>query len=59
LRDLLEIVGDREVFVVREMTKLFQESFFGRVSDSIERFGASELKGEITVVLSGRDGQDA
>ncbi|MGC9322527.1 MAG: SAM-dependent methyltransferase, partial [Kosmotogaceae bacterium] len=59
LRDLLEIVGDREVFVGREMTKLFQESFFGKVSDSIERFAASEVKGEITVVLSGRESQDA
>ncbi|HCO70619.1 16S rRNA (cytidine(1402)-2'-O)-methyltransferase [Mesotoga sp.] len=59
LRDLLEIVGDREVFVGREMTKLFQESFFGKVSDSIERFGACEVKGEITVVLSGRESQDA
>jgi len=59
LGELLEIVGDREVFVGREMTKLFQESYFGSLSDVVERFKATEPKGEITVVLSGRENNDA
>lgn len=58
LREILEIIGDREIFIGRELTKLFQESFFGCVSDAIQKFASSEVKGEITVVLSGRDEKD-
>ncbi len=58
LREILEIIGDREIFIGRELTKLFQESFFGCVSDAIQKFAFSEVKGEITVVLSGRDEKD-
>jgi 16S rRNA (cytidine1402-2'-O)-methyltransferase len=58
LREIREIIGDREIFIGRELTKLFQESFFGCVSDAIQKFVFSEVKGEITVVLSGRDEKD-
>lgn len=59
LVDLLEIVGDRDLFLAREMTKLFQESIAGKVSRVIEHFASSEPKGEITVVLSGKGPEDA
>ncbi len=55
LKDLIEIIGDREVFIAREMTKLFQESLHGTVSSMIEHFKRTEPRGEFTVVLSGRE----
>ncbi|PLV59409.1 16S rRNA (cytidine(1402)-2'-O)-methyltransferase [Thermotoga sp. KOL6] len=54
LRDILEILGDREIFIAREMTKIHQEFFRGKVSEAIEYFEKKKPLGEITVVLSGK-----
>jgi len=51
LKDVLEIMGNREIFVAREMTKLHEEHIRGRVSEVLQRLG-DEVKGEITVVIS-------
>ena len=50
LREILDIWGDVEIFVAREMTKVHQELFRGKVSEAVEHF-KGEVKGEITVVL--------
>lgn len=55
LQDCLEIIGDRDCFIGREMTKLHQELLRGKIGDIIESIGDRELKGEITVVISGRE----
>lgn len=52
LKEMLNILGDRKIFVAREMTKLHQEFFKGKLSDAIEYFG-EEILGEITAVLKG------
>ena len=59
LRDLLETLGDRDIFVAREMTKKFQESLNGKISEIIAHFASSEPVGELTVVVSGRSGENA
>ncbi len=48
LETALEILGDRECCVVREITKRFEETLRGRLADFPL---SSELQGEITVVL--------
>ena len=53
LRDVLVAIGDREVAVVRELTKLHEEVVRGRVSQVLSRLGAKELKGEVVVVIGG------
>ena len=53
LRDVLEELGDREVAVARELTKLHEEVVRGRVSAVLEAFGGSEPRGEVVVVLEG------
>ena len=45
-------LGDRQIAVVREATKLFEEVFRGVVSGAIERF-TGKVRGEIVIVLSG------
>ncbi len=50
LREILEICGDVDIFVAREMTKIHQEFFRGKVSEAVEHF-KGEVKGEITVVM--------
>jgi 16S rRNA (cytidine1402-2'-O)-methyltransferase len=51
LKDILEILGDRRIAVCRELTKLHEEVFRGRLSGAIEHFTAP--RGEFTLVIEG------
>ncbi|MDI6858590.1 MAG: 16S rRNA (cytidine(1402)-2'-O)-methyltransferase [Dehalococcoidia bacterium] len=50
LADLRSELGDRRVVVCRELTKLHEEVFRGRVSEAQERF--REPRGEFTLVVA-------
>jgi len=54
LRDVLEILGDREIVLTRELTKVYEEIIRGKVSEILNQVGDRSLKGEITLVISGR-----
>lgn len=56
---MLEILGDRNICVAREMTKLYEEELRGSFSEVISVLSEREtLKGEVTVVVEGsREGQ--
>jgi len=53
LSDILEVLGDREMAVCRELTKLHEEVFRGRVKQAIEHF--AEPRGEFTLVIAGKE----
>lgn len=53
LRDMLAVLGDRPIAIIREATKVFEEVFRGSISNAIERFTAVKPKGEVTIVLAG------
>jgi 16S rRNA (cytidine1402-2'-O)-methyltransferase len=55
LQDAAVILGDREVFVAREMTKMHEEFIRGSVSEVAEFMKNQEVLGEVTVVVSGGD----
>ncbi len=58
LRLILEILGDREAAVCREMTKLHEEVVRAPVSSLAEEFGGREnVKGEAAIVVSGARGK--
>jgi len=52
LNDMLLTLGDRRIAVNRELTKIHEEVFRGRISQAIEHF--TELKGEFTLVIEGK-----
>ncbi|MCH8849484.1 MAG: 16S rRNA (cytidine(1402)-2'-O)-methyltransferase [Chloroflexi bacterium] len=54
LGDVLTVLGDREIAVCRELTKLHEEIFRGTVTEAIAHFSAP--RGEFTLVIAGRKG---
>jgi 16S rRNA (cytidine1402-2'-O)-methyltransferase len=54
LQDILEILGDREIVLSRELTKVYEEIIRGKASEILNQVGDRALKGEITLVISGR-----
>jgi len=54
LRDILEFLGDREIVLTRELTKVYEEIIRGKVSEILNQVGDRTFKGEITLVLSGK-----
>ena len=54
LEDMLVVLGDREIAVARELTKLHEEIFRGAISEAREHYIQYEPKGEITLIISGR-----
>jgi 16S rRNA (cytidine1402-2'-O)-methyltransferase len=54
LRDILEILGDREIVLTRELTKVYEEIIRGKVSEILNQVADRTLKGEITLVISGK-----
>ena len=52
LAALHEILGDRDAAVVREITKLHEETVIGRLDELAARYATSPPKGEIVVVVS-------
>jgi len=52
LRDALPILGDVEVAVAREMTKLHEELIRGTISEVIAALQSRSIKGEVTVVFA-------
>jgi len=54
LTDLQNTLGDREIAVAREMTKVHEEIFRGTISQARARFAIQEPRGEFTLVLAGQ-----
>jgi 16S rRNA (cytidine1402-2'-O)-methyltransferase len=54
INDILEILGDREMVLTRELTKIYEEVLRGKVSEVQDQIGEKKLKGEITLVISGK-----
>jgi len=56
LEQMMEFFGnDRLVSVSRELTKLYEETFTGTVADTLAHFQKKDVKGEIVMVVSGKD----
>jgi len=53
LTDLLDLLGDREICIAREMTKLHEELVRGKLSDALAHFQNQPARGEFTLVLAG------
>jgi len=55
LEDCLSILGDRQIAVARELTKLHEEIKRGRIDQVREYYTEKEPKGEITLIIGGKE----
>lgn len=60
LEDIYSILGDRRICVAREMTKMFEEYWRGKVGGAVAHFRSQPARGEFTLVVEGKsqDGTD-
>ncbi len=54
LEQLKEFLGDRRASVSRELTKMFEETVRGSLSECIDHFNQKGVKGEFVIVVEGR-----
>jgi 16S rRNA (cytidine1402-2'-O)-methyltransferase len=55
LRDMLETLGDREVVVARELTKIYEEFLRGKLSALVEEVEKREIRGEVAILVTPAD----
>jgi len=54
LQDVVEIMGDRQIVVCRELTKKFEEILRGTPAELLKNLSGRTIKGEITLVVAGK-----
>lgn len=57
LKELTELLGDRNAAVVREITKLFEETARGKLSELADKYADAAPKGECVIVIEGSTGE--
>lgn len=55
LSNMQEIYGDREVALVRELTKIYEEYRRGKISEVLNSLVEQPIKGECLIIVSGAD----
>ncbi len=53
LRDMLDFLGDREIALVRELTKIHEEVIHTTLSGALKTYSEKESKGEFVIIVSG------
>lgn len=57
LKELMNVLGDRELTICRELTKRYEEAFQTTFNKALEKYFNSEIKGEFVLVIAGKDEQ--
>jgi len=58
LGDILDVLGDRPMVLVREMTKLHEQVIGGTVRTVLENLEQGNTRGEFTLVIAGKRGDE-
>ncbi len=58
LNDLADLLEDRRIVVTRELTKIYEEHLRGSITEVMEAFKSRVVKGEITLIIAGKKGED-
>ncbi|MBI2024371.1 16S rRNA (cytidine(1402)-2'-O)-methyltransferase [Candidatus Giovannonibacteria bacterium] len=52
MKEILEICGDRYVNIGRELTKIHEEMFRGKISEALNYFVGEKMRGEFIIIIS-------
>ena len=55
LRDIEQFMGVKEVVIIREITKIYEEILRGTTTELIEKLAKNPIKGEIVLLIKGRE----
>lgn len=55
LADALEVLGDRQASLARELTKLHEQFIRGKLSELVAHFETNQPRGEMTLVIAGNE----
>lgn len=58
LKYLLDVFGSRKVAICRELTKIYEEIYRGRLDEALEYFIENKPRGEFVIVLEGKDPEE-
>lgn len=59
LRDMNKIFGNREIAIVREITKIHEEIIRTTLDEAVEKYADGSIKGEIVLVIKGTESEKA
>lgn len=54
LRDLAQVLGDRKLSIVREITKIHEEVLTTTLSEAVQKYADGSVRGEIVLVIQGK-----
>jgi len=52
LRDMRDVLGEREIVVARELTKIYEEFIRGTVSDVLSIVSLGKVRGEVSILIA-------
>ncbi len=55
LEDMLEVLGDREIVLARELTKKYEEFYRTTIKQAIEHYAETPPRGEFVLIIKGAD----
>lgn len=58
LADLYKALGDREIAIVRELTKIHEEVIKTTLSEASEKYSKEAIKGEIVLIVKGAEPEE-
>jgi 16S rRNA (cytidine1402-2'-O)-methyltransferase len=53
LEEAVQILGERQIVLAREMTKIYEEIYRGTAVELFREMGEEDVKGEVTIVIEG------
>lgn len=59
LKDMNQVFGNREIAIVREITKIHEEVIRTTLDEAAARYGEDGLKGELVIIVKGKEEKEA
>lgn len=55
---IVEVLGNRNIAICRELTKLHEEIYRGTIKEAIEYYNENQPRGEYVLIISGKSNED-